>query len=140
MTNFGMKFGPLRYMDEVGLGRIAGVMKALANSEAGYDSLPEVLESMVKKGMTGHHPLEPRIQPVGTRQRARVLWRRANYKKAGIKEWKPSVMRHTFASNHLANFGNLDGLLQAMGHRSSPQTLRRYYHKARTKSEATKFW
>ena len=55
MTNFGMKLGPLRYMDEVGLDRVAGVMKALANSEAGYDSVPEVLEAMVTKGMTGRH-------------------------------------------------------------------------------------
>lgn len=65
---------------------------------------------------------------------------RANYKRAGLTEWKQDVMRHTFASNHLAHFGNLDALLQAMGHRSSPQTLWRYYHKARTKSLAADFW
>lgn len=65
---------------------------------------------------------------------------RDNYRSAGIDEWKQDVMRHTFASNHLAHFGDLDGLLQAMGHRSSPQTLWRYYHKARTKSEAARFW
>ena len=65
---------------------------------------------------------------------------RANYKRAGLKEWKQDVMRHTFASNHLAHFGDLDGLLQAMGHRSSPQTLCRYYHKARTKAQAAAFW
>ncbi len=65
---------------------------------------------------------------------------RANYNRAGIAVWKQDVMRHTFASNHLAHFGNLDALLQAMGHRSSPQTLWRYYHKARTKSEARQFW
>ena len=65
---------------------------------------------------------------------------RANYKRAGFTEWKQDVMRHTFASNHLAHFGNLDELLQAMGHRSSPRTLWKHYHRARTKSEAAGFW
>jgi integrase/recombinase XerD len=65
---------------------------------------------------------------------------RANYKRSGLKKWHQDVMRHTFASNHLAHFGDLDALLQAMGHRSSPQTLWRYYHRARTKTEAADFW
>ncbi len=65
---------------------------------------------------------------------------RANYQLAGFTSWKQDVMRHTFTSNHLAHFGDLDGLLQAMGHRSSPQTLWRYYHRARTKSEAAEYW
>ncbi len=65
---------------------------------------------------------------------------RTCYKKAGFTEWRQDVMRHTFASNHLAHHGKLDDLLQAMGHRSSPQTLWRYYHNARTKKDAAIFW
>ncbi|MEZ5303065.1 MAG: tyrosine-type recombinase/integrase [Verrucomicrobiales bacterium] len=61
------------------------------------------------------------------------------YEAAGIA-WKQDVMRHTFASNHLAHHNDLDLLLRQMGHRSSPQTLWRHYHHARTLAEAEEFW
>ena len=51
-----------------------------------------------------------------------------------------SICPPSFASNHLADFGNLDSLHQAMGHRSSPQALWRHYHNARSKKDAAEFW
>lgn len=65
---------------------------------------------------------------------------RESYREAGIERWPEDVMRHTFASNHLAKFNDLNLLLRLMGHRSNPQTLWRHYHNARTTRQAEEFW
>lgn len=67
------------------------------------------------------------------RRRLRALRERANV------EWIQDGMRHTYASNWLAKFGDEHKLRSNMGHRSSSE-LWDHYHRAVTKREAERFW
>ncbi len=58
---------------------------------------------------------------------------------AGIERWVQDVMRHTYASNWLANFENLDRLRGNMGHRSD-EVFWNHYHRAVLRKEAEAFW
>ena len=58
---------------------------------------------------------------------------------AKIEEWVQDVMRHTYASNWLAKFENVDRLRANMGHRSN-DVLWNHYHRAVLRKDAETFW
>lgn len=62
-------------------------------------------------------------------------------KKAGFQEWRPDILRHTFASYHLKHFKDINVLVLDMGH-ATPQLLRtRYLAMDNLTAEAAKaFW
>ena len=51
---------------------------------------------------------------------------RALHRAAGFARWQPDVLRHTFASHHLAHFGSYAALQLEMGHRSAELLRTRY--------------
>lgn len=51
---------------------------------------------------------------------------RALHRAAGFVHWQPDVLRHTFASHHLARFGSYTALQREMGHRSAELLRTRY--------------
>lgn len=66
-------------------------------------------------------PGNERICPPNWRQRrARLHW------EAGCAIWQPDVLRHTFATHHLATFRNYAELQLEMGHRSAELLRTRY--------------
>ena len=58
--------------------------------------------------------------------------------KAGL-EWKPDIMRHSYASYHLAFHQSADKTALEMGHRDT-QMLFRHYRELVTKEEAQAYW
>jgi len=74
------------------------------------------------------------IAPKNLRKRLRKV--RAE---AGLVPWKQDVMRHSYASYHLAKNENIERLLQNLGHRS-PDMLWEHYHKAVLKKDAERYW
>ena len=54
-------------------------------------------------------------------------------------EWKPDIMRHSYASYHLAQFESADKTALEMGHRDT-QMLFRHYRELVTKEEADCYW
>lgn len=60
-------------------------------------------------------------------------------KTANIEKWVQDVMRHTYASNWLAKFENVDRLRANMGHRSN-DVLWNHYHRAVLRKDAEAFW
>ena len=67
-----------------------------------------------------------------TKRLSRIL------KKAGLN-WKPDIMRHSFASYHLALHESADKTALEMGHRDT-QMLFRHYRELVTKEEAKAYW
>jgi integrase len=65
--------------------------------------------------------------------------RRINWKAAGIERWPRSGMRHTFCSNWLAKFKDVNKLTLMSGH-DNPDTLWRHYFKGTTEVDAEQFW
>jgi integrase/recombinase XerD len=61
------------------------------------------------------------------------------HKEAGV-QLKPNALRHSFASYFLAEHGDIDALVLALGHRGSPTVLWEHYHRAVKKSAAKAFW
>jgi integrase len=56
-------------------------------------------------------------------------------------EWHPDIMRHSFATYHLAYFGNPGGTAMALGHsRGGTDMLYRHYRGLATAGEAALFW
>jgi len=76
----------------------------------------------------------PIVRTTNLRTRLRAL-----RKKAKFEHWPQDVMRHTYASNHLAAKENIERLLLNLGH-SSPKMLWKHYHQAITKKNANQFW
>jgi integrase len=60
------------------------------------------------------------------------------FKKTGL-EWKPDIMRHSYASYHLAFHQSADKTALEMGHRDTPM-LFRHYRELVTKEEAQAYW
>jgi integrase len=60
-------------------------------------------------------------------------------KKAGITQWAPDIMRHSFASYHVAMHEDAALTAAAMGH-SDTKLIYSTYRKLVKKSEAEKFW
>jgi len=78
-------------------------------------------------------PEEGPVCPAGWRR----AWQRIR-KQAGISEMQ-DVLRHTFASNFLAAYGE-DAAKQAMGHTKGSDTLFRHYRRAVTKEAGLRFF
>ena len=53
--------------------------------------------------------------------------------------WVQQGMRHTYCSNWLALYGDINKLVLQSGH-DSVDTMWRHYHRGTTKAEAEKFW
>ncbi len=60
-------------------------------------------------------------------------------KKAKFRKWPQDVMRHTYASNHLAAKLDIERLLLNLGH-TGPAMLWKHYHQAVTTKNAKQFW
>jgi integrase len=60
-------------------------------------------------------------------------------KRAGILKWPSNCLRHSFASYHLANFGDLNQLTLEMGHINSTM-LFKHYRELVTPTSAAEFW
>ena len=64
---------------------------------------------------------------------------RALRKACGISKWVKQGARHTFCSNWLAAYQDVNKLVLMSGH-DSADTMWRHYHKGVTREEAEKFW
>lgn len=68
-------------------------------------------------------------------------WKLHRYVVAAARiEWKPDIMRHTFASYHIALHQSADKTAHELGHHGSTQMLFRHYKATVTKEEAEAFW
>ena len=82
--------------------------------------------------VTIHPPLAQILQTYQKPDNERICppsWRRhwaALHKAAGFPHWQPDVLRHTFATHHLATFRNYAELQLEMGHRSADLLRTRY--------------
>ena len=83
--------------------------------------------------VTIHPPLARIISARSRRAKAERIcppsWRRrwaGLHKAAGFTRWQPDVLRHTFATHHLATFRNYAELQLEMGHRSASLLRTRY--------------
>jgi integrase len=64
---------------------------------------------------------------------------RADRKAAGITQWPPNGLRHSFGSYHLAHFRDVKDLALELGHTRSEVTFR-HYRELVTPLEAERFW
>ena len=82
--------------------------------------------------VTIHPPLARILRRVQKADHERICppnWRRhwtALHREAGFAHWQPDVLRHTFATHHLATFRNYAELQLEMGHRSTDLLRTRY--------------
>ena len=82
--------------------------------------------------VTIHPPLARILRQVRQAAHERICppnWRRqwaALHRAAGFPRWQPDVLRHTFATHHLATFRNYAELQLEMGHRSAALLRTRY--------------
>jgi integrase len=59
--------------------------------------------------------------------------------RAGLMKWPPNALRHSFASYHLAHFGNAAKLALELGH-TNADLIFRHYREVVTPTEAAKWW
>ena len=82
--------------------------------------------------VTIHPPLACILRRVQLSEHERICppnWRRhwaALHRAAGLFPWRPDVLRHTFATHHLATFRSYAELQLEMGHRSAELLRTRY--------------
>ena len=82
--------------------------------------------------VTIHPPLARMLQRLQKADGERICppnWRRlwaGLHKAAGFPHWQPDVLRHTFATHHLATFRSYAELQLEMGHRSAALLRTRY--------------
>ena len=82
--------------------------------------------------VTIHPPLAKILRRVQKADHERICppnWRRhwaALHREAGFTHWQPDVLRHTFATHHLATFRSYAELQLEMGHRSAELLRTRY--------------
>ena len=82
--------------------------------------------------VTIHPPLARILRRVQKAAHERICppnWRRhwaALHREAGFTHWQPDVLRHTFATHHLATFRSYAELQLEMGHRSADLLRTRY--------------
>jgi integrase len=58
----------------------------------------------------------------------------------GLEKWPPDVLRHTFATYHVAAFNDPGKTSLLLGHEGNPSLLHRHYRGLATQAEAIKFW
>jgi len=78
-------------------------------------------------------PLCPLTSSVFRRKLAEIQ------KVAEIKKWPPDVMRHSFASYHLALFQNAPRTSLELGH-TEPETLYNHYRNLATEADARAYF
>ena len=84
------------------------------------------------RSVTIHPPLAEILRRVRRTDHERICprsWRRlwaGLHKAAGFTPWQPDVLRHTFATHHLATFRSYTELQVEMGHRSAELLRTRY--------------
>jgi integrase len=83
--------------------------------------------------------LTPYRQTSGTVFYSRRLFRRV-IEKAGISTWTPDVMRHSFASYHLAAHGDANATALQLGHAGAPGVLFDHYRALAKPKDARAFW
>ena len=82
--------------------------------------------------VTIHPPLARILQKMKRAEHERICppnWRALwadLHKVAGFASWQPDVLRHTFATHHLATFRSYAELQLEMGHRSAELLRTRY--------------
>ena len=82
--------------------------------------------------VTIHPPLERILRHIQKADHERICppnWRRhwaGLHRAAGFPHWQPDVLRHTFATHHLATFRSYPELQLEMGHRSADLLRTRY--------------
>ena len=82
--------------------------------------------------VTIHPPLARILRHIQKADHERICppnWRRlwtALHREAGFGNWQPDVLRHTFATHHLATFRSYAELQLEMGHRSAELLRTRY--------------
>ena len=82
--------------------------------------------------VTIHPPLERILRRTQKAEHERICppnWQRhwaELHRTAGFASWQPDVLRHTFATHHLATFRNYAELQLEMGHRSAELLRTRY--------------
>lgn len=57
-----------------------------------------------------------------------------------VERWPADCLRHSFASYHLAEFGDINGLCLALGHMGGTQMLFDHYFRAVDADTARRFW
>ena len=108
-------------------------------SEAPYAEATGVIVISPRHSKTGgarcvtiHPPLARILRHVQKADHERICppnWRRhwaALHREAGFTHWQPDVLRHTFATHHLATFRSYAELQLEMGHRSAELLRTRY--------------
>ena len=79
-----------------------------------------------------HPPLARILRHIQKADHERICppnWRRhwaALHRAAGFTHWQPDVLRHTYATHHLATFRSYAELQLEMGHRSADLLRTRY--------------
>ena len=82
--------------------------------------------------VTIHPPLEKLLRHIKKKEDEPICppnWRRhwaELHRQAGLTPWQPDVLRHTFATHHLATFRSYAELQLEMGHRSAALLRTRY--------------
>jgi integrase len=84
--------------------------------------------------------LAPHRQDVGT-----IFYSRRKFRtvvtEAGLSDWTPDVMRHSFASYHLAHHGDANATALQLGHAGAPGVLFDHYRAlVQKKKDAAAFW
>lgn len=74
-----------------------------------------------------------KLVPVNARQREESA-----RKAAGLSRWPRNVLRHSYASYHLANYGEIGRLAEYMG--DSPDVIRKHYREVVYPEDAAEFW
>ena len=64
---------------------------------------------------------------------------REDRKRAGLTEWPSNGLRHSFASYHLAHFGDVKELALELG-RTNPSITFRHYRQLVRPEAAERFW
>lgn len=83
--------------------------------------------------------LTPYRRTSGTVFYSRRLFRKV-VDKAGIATWTPDVMRHSFASYHLAAHGDANSTALQLGHAGAPGILFDHYRALAKPKDARAFW
>lgn len=86
------------------------------------------------------HPFARSSGSIGLGTKAFNIRRQHICKKAGIKAWPHNVMRHSYATYHLASGDSAEKTALELGHMQGTKVLFRHYRGLATKKEGTEYW
>jgi integrase len=108
--------------------------------------VPELESYWQAQGWNGRREEMP-LCPRNFRKRWEALRKAAGFSEEGLRgsgvqvlRWEPDVMRHSFASYHLALSENENRLKAQMGHAKDSEVLWQHYRARVTRREAERFW